>query len=742
MLQISGSRPGSIDDVYFRSREGEGHLFTLGDVVSLVKRHWPLIGAVTGAALTLCLIFLLVTTPRYSSIATILIDTRKSQPFQATSAYADSQLEGAAVESQVEVLRSDALALKVIRALKLANIPEMAGAANEVAAGEGRIGPVSSMERDALKKFSESVSVRRVGLTYVLQIEYSSDSPALSAKVANAIADAYIVGELDAKYDATKRASLWLNDRISQLREQVENSERAVQNFKAEHRLVSTGRGTINDQQLADVNNQLVQANAVLAEAQARLERIRDVARSELPDASVADALKSELITRLRGQYLDLSSKEADWSTRYGANHAAVTAVRGQMKDVRRSIAEELNRIAETYQSDVEISRARQISLQRSLDTLIEKSEVAGQAQVKLRELESTAQSIKTTYESFLRRATETAQQQTIPLTEARVISAAAEPTKRAFPRVGLFLFGSTLIGCIAGVAVALARDALDHVLRTSRQIEGFLGIECFGVIPAINGLTMVKNPVKRDSVAPTDQVLVGLMGYAISAPLSRFSETLRNVVVSRDIESARRDVQVIGLISALPGEGKTSVAFNLAQMAANSGRRTMLIDCDLRNPQLTRDLTLEMEGGILAALSGAQSLETLVWTDEKTGLNILPAGSTPDYSDAARTLSSENLKSLINVLRTGYELIIIDLPPVLPVVDAKASAHLFDGYVLVVEWGKTSKDAVAEVLSRSLPFHGLVLGTILNKANVWELRRLETDRGDAYNKYYKDVPS
>ena len=343
---------------------------SLRSFVGFVRRQFPVIAFVTLLTIALGVIYLITARPSFTAQAQLLIDARKVQIFQQQSILGDIPIDTAQVESQVEVLKSENIALSVIKNLHLTEDPEFVGS------GGGLLGtlysfvfsPIESdraasefeLNRNAMRAFQSRLTVKRIGLTYVIQISFRSYDPEHAAQIANAVADAYIVDQLEAKYQATRRASVWLQDRIKELRDQVSVAERAVVEFKTKNNIVSTGgsdKRLIGEQQVAELNSQLVIARAHTAEAQARLDRIDSVLKADSPnasvDATVADTLKSEIVSKLRSRYLELAAREADWSARYGYDHLAVVNLRNQMREIRNSIFEELKRLGETYKSDL-----------------------------------------------------------------------------------------------------------------------------------------------------------------------------------------------------------------------------------------------------------------------------------------------------------------------------------------------------------------------------------------------------
>ena len=246
----------------------------------------------------------------------------------------------------------------------------------------------------------------------------------------------------------------------------------------------------MREQQVTELNSQLVIARAQVSEASARLERIQSVLRADFPDATVdatvTDTLKNEVINKLRSQYLTLAEREADWARRYGSNHLAVINLRNQMNEIRKSILDELRRIAESYRSDYEIAKQRQMGIEQQLEQAVAESQVTNRAQVQLTELESNAQSYRTLYDDFLQRYTESVQAQSFPITEARVVTPAARPLTKSHPKSSLVLLISASGGTILGLFVGHLRDLTDRVFRTRDQVERFLGLDCLATVPKI----------------------------------------------------------------------------------------------------------------------------------------------------------------------------------------------------------------------------------------------------------------
>ena len=608
---------------------------------SLVRRQLPVFLVVIPLTTTLGLLYLLTTPSSYTAIARMVIDTRKIPAFQQTQVMGDTTIDTAAVATQVEILTSENVSLAVIKDLKLTEDPEFVGK------GTGLIGalfnlissvfdsgePVSEFElqRRALATFEDRRKITRVPLTYVMEISFRSLDRGKAAQIANAISDAYVDDQLEAKYQSTKRASVWLQDRIKSLQGDTMSSQRALVEFKQKNNIVETGGKLMNEQQMSEVTSQLILAHAATAEAKARLDRIQQVMTQEIPDASLADALKSEVIIALRQRYLEMAGREALWSKRYGADHLAAINLRSQMMELRRNIADEMGKIAQSYKSEYEISLTRESSIQKSLDSAVADSRITGKAQVQLSELESNASTSKAMYENFLQRYMEAIQEQSFPISDARLITPAAPPSRRSHPSTLIVLAVTGAGGLMLAFGFAAAREASDRVFRTGAQVENALHVNCLAMLPIVKPVAQTDANKQEDAATLAKRRRIGrsdnLLHYVVDQPFSQFTELLRSLKVVADLNSIVEVNRVIGVTSSLPNEGKSTISSNFASMIAHAGSKVILIDADLRNPSLSRNLAPGAAAGLVDVAVGRTALKEALWTDPATGLAFLPAG-------------------------------------------------------------------------------------------------------------------
>ena len=721
-------------------------------VRDFLSRQWRLIALVTGLTLIVGVAYLAFAPKKYTAQADMIIDTKRMTWAQSELQAENRFVEDASVESEIETTRSESVASAVARQLHLTEDPEFIGSGvslrsrllSWIGLGTGSEREVANDElmRRVLGTLSSNLRVTRLGRSYIEQIAYTSLNREKAATIANAFADAYIGDQLQAKFEATRRASVWLEQRIGELRQQASDAYKAVQDFKSQNSIIIGVDGKLaSEVELDQLGVALAKARADTSQARAKLDRIERVLEQRtdkesfnIPDPVVTDALNNPVITRLRQQFLDDQSKESEWSARYGADHQAARNLRAEMAALQRAIWDEISRIAESYKSELQIAKSQEESIDKRMIDVFQQSGSTRQAQVRLRELETGANTYRNIYETFLTRFTQSVQQQSFPSTEARIVTPASAPTTQSSPKTNLTLALATLIGLGLGVFLAFTREQMNRQIHTRAQLEGLLGTNCLAVLPAFGN----KRPVLRQPGAPRDSS--AFLQISDVAPFSAVAEALRYIKVAIDLHPSGG--KVIGIVSALPGEGKTTVAAGFAAFVAKSGARTLLIDGDLRNPSLSSMLGYEGVPGVLDMATENSSFRELVVTDTKYQFDFLPSSSRIKPTNSSDILISAPMRQMLKSAAKEYDYVLVDLPPILPVVDVKAAAQLFDAFLLVVEWGSTTTDDLLKAVSISPIVAERLLGAVLNKADEAILRRFEGYSDRHYNYYTNDKPT
>jgi succinoglycan biosynthesis transport protein ExoP len=729
----------------------------------VIRHQLPIMIVFMVLSMALTFLYLFTTVPTFVATASMVIDARKLQTLNPqTAASGAVNVDTSMVQTEMELLKSDNVSRAVIHKLHLTEDPEFVGQPpGFIGALINRVHGLfaspsvededqkrSQLAKSVLLSFSGKRLVNRVGQSYVMEINVQSVNPEKAAKIANAIAEAYIDDELNSKYEETRRASIWLQDRLKELRSQAAAQQQAVVDFRQKHNIVDTGTNgqLMNDQQLSQVNSQLILAQAATAEAKARYDRIQEVMKQDVPDASITDALNNQIIVKLRGEYLSLAGRMAIYSQKYGSDHLAVIALRTQMRELQHSIKDEMSKIEQSYKSDYEIALAREQSLRNSLGSAVSQTQVTNQAQVQLRELESAAQTSKALHDNFLQRYMEGVQQQSFPITEARLVGTADAPLSKSYPKTSLVLLIAVVGGAMLSFGIGALREMFDRVFRSSEQVEEELQVHCLALLPLIKtaagsspGVANLK--VTETALAhPAPSLLMrpqAMFDLVLDQPFSNFSEALRTVKVTSDLSGILKAKKAMGILSTLPNEGKSTISANYAQLIAHGGSRALLIDADLRNPTLSRQLGYDGPG-LIDVLAGWKSLEDILLLDPRSGLRFLPAGPKSNMPHTNELLASDAMKKLISGLLEAYDYLIVDLPPLIPVIDARASTNFLDAYVCVVEWGSTKVDLVRHGLSNAPEIYERLLGVVLNKVDMTTIGRYERHRSNYYYEKYR----
>lgn len=738
--------------------KNSGSDFTLADagqelvdfdrLLAIYRRQWRLVAVAVVVFLMLGIAYRVTAVPVYTASASVLIDNGAADVANQLSSLNLGGIvdDEPTVLSQVEVLKSDTIALAVVDKLDLTQNPYFAGSSASAksllvsllnvkgwfADAEVSAPDPQAIREGAAARLQAGMDIQRIGRTYVLQISYTSPSPDLAARIANGISDAYLVDKLNSKYDATKRAGDWLQQRIEDLRKSALDTDLAVQKFRAINGLIASGNGgLVSDQQLSQLNSAMIDAQADTARAQAKFDRVQSIIASGQTEAIVADVLDSSTITDLRKKYLAASKLQTEIAARLGPDHERAARLRAEMAEYERLMFGELQRIAESYKSELDVAKARERSLADSVATSTGIAAAAGETQVQLRELERTRDTYKTLYESFMARLQEATQQQTFPISNTRVISAATIPNRPSAPKTTIVLAMSMLLGGLFGVGLASVREFRDRFFRTGDQVRDELNLEYLGIAPIVP--VNRKQAIKPTGTRNTAIADGGAASYVVSHPLSAFAETMRSAKLAVDIDKSNRG-SVIGVVSSLPGEGKSTIACNFAQLLAMQGAKTLLIDGDLRNPGATRYLGGHAQEGYLEAMLENRPVEELLLIDDQTKLAFLPAVVKRRVPHSSELLGSHAMRTLLAAAQKHFDYIIIDLPPLGPVVDARAISPLLDSLLLVVEWGRTSRKVVRSTILNDSDLFEKCAGVILNKVDT---KKMKLYRSYGSSEYY-----
>jgi succinoglycan biosynthesis transport protein ExoP len=754
---------------------GPDEFIDLDRLFAAARRQARLVMLFGLLGLALGVAYLVFTPPVYTASTHILLDDNLAKFAQDTSTPPANSEAESTVLSEVEILKSNRLARVVVKAENLQNneaflnpprspVARLKAAVKSVltifaSKPESSGGSIENANiGKAIALLQQGLSAERVGRSLVIEVSFQNTDPKLAGAITRAYATAYLSEHLDANFDATQRATVWLQGRLDDLRESSQEAALEVAQFRAKAGLTEAGGELMSDQQLSDLNSQLVLAQADTANAYARYSQFKAIVDSG-PDNAVKNAtIPSEkgssnnnttLIDNMKARYLGMAKREQDISEQFGKDHPQAVALRREEADLTKQIFAELQHLTESYRNAYEVAKAREDSLRSNVDNLTGKNSKTGKDQVELRNLEQRAQSLATLYQAFLARYEQASQQSSFPIPQARVISQAGNPTSPSSPRKSMVLGLSLVLGLFAGVGFGALQEFRERFFRTGEDVRNALGLDFLGHLPSVEqGIveTTRKQPApatgNQSDQSGAETVTPRMLRVAINAPSSAFAETLRNAKLASDVVLHHTRCKVVGFVSVLPREGKTTVAANFAGLLAANGARTLLIDADLRNPGLSRSLPLLPERGLVEVIVGQQSWQSACLSDRKTKLAILPAVGNKRISHTSELISGPGMANLLEEARNIFDYIVVDLPPLGPVVDAKAFAPLADGFVMVTQWGATPRALVRSMLQVEKHIAGKMLGVVLNKTDMKSLARYGVFGGaekylDHYRSYY-----
>lgn len=673
--------------------------FDLKAFWQLLRWRGRLIVMIVAGTVMLTGLLLALLPPSYRATAVVMVDPRQPRITNSEAVIAGLGTDPLAIESQVDIIQSDALAKKVIDKLGLGSDPDFSSQSFIERLMEQLLRSDTARAEDSrlVSAFERSLAVRRRGLSYIIEISYFSRDPAKAARIANAVADAYLDDQRAAKAETAARASDWLEDRIEKMRSRVRDSERAVADYKSEHGLVDVTQGNrLINRQIEDLTQQLALNRTRTAEARARLERVQRIAQNTSDPATLAESLQSPVIAGLRGQYAAVARVEAESSALYGSQHPNLIAIKAQRADLKRQIDSEIERILAGVRNDYQVASSREATLEGELTKLKNQAEVVNSANVKLHELQREAEANRLLLEQFLNRVKETREQQSLQIAEARVVSPALTPSRSSRP-TGLLLLAGGLGGLLLSGATVLLLEKTRRGLRTPEDVQASAALQTIGYLPEAKA-TMPKKANQSSGAPGTEGQLLVKLNQLLGNPGIPYVQNLRAVQVRL---SSPRDVttgDVLLILSASAGEGKTRLARDLALVCTALGMRTLLIDA---NPQ----------SEIASRRFGAQG--SGVGSDPETGLSVLDAG-TSDFGIGQRR--HEAFAGLLDQHRANFDMIIVDTPAILSVGGDVPFLAAAERALIVIEWDKTEGPDVVQAVELLAEHGHKIDGAVLNR--------------------------
>ncbi len=706
----------------------------------LWRRRW-LIAVIVIAATGIAALISFSLTPRYTAMTNVMIEPRQSQVVEIQEVLSELPPNKETLNNEIQVIRSRRLAAQVVDKNKLIEDPEFNRALVDPSTLSLAFGWVTGLlggdetkrltpgkgsdpQREKLiDAFLNALSVKPVPFSTVMNVSVESEDPEKAARLANSLANLYLADQLKAKFEATTRATRWLGEQLAELREKVAASERAVEAYRQQSGLVrGAHRGeeavTLVDQQISELSSALISARSNRAEAGARLEQIERALKSRRGVGSSGIVLSSPLIQSLLLKESEIVGKKAELAAEFGPKHPRMMAAEAEIEDVRKKIRAEVQKVVESVRSDVEVARAREVALEKSLKVL--ESQVGNQNQkdVNLRALEREAAANRSLIEVFLVRFKETSAQADLHTPDARITSLASVPTRPSYPKkgrvIGLAFFASVFFATLLAITLEWLRRGFGSTV----QIERVTGLYALGLIPMLEG-------GRRNRPRPHD--------YVLENQSSNFAEAIRSLRFSLALTNVDNPPKTIMFTSSLPEEGKSAVALSLARLMARTGYKVLIIDCDNRHPKVHGSLKLAGNPGLVDLLVNNADLRKVIQRDEDSGAHVIAAGKTVPCP--AELLGSRLMKALLDKCAEHYDLVILDSPPVLAVSDARTLSAQVDKTVFVVQWQKTRRETAVLALNLLRESRADIAGVVLSRVDAKKHAKHGYEDSDYYHK-------
>lgn len=673
----------------------------------LNQQKW-LMMLIMSACLGAAIAYILTTKPLYTAQARILIDPLKAELFSDVRSTDDLRFTSAMIESQVEVIKSKALASAVLKSM---------GNADFIAAERNND---TAKQDEIIEDTLDGLTVSRVGETYVISVQFTSDSPKQASRYANAVADAYLTNEVKALQDVSGGALESMKVRLSELRKQMTDARLQVQKFRTENDLFEVDGRMISDEQLRNLNTELSNARNAVAAAKAQLEFSRKVVEEKNMSAAVAAAFDNDVINNIRAEYLTSKKKLAELQRTLGSSHEAVKRMRHEITEYERIVEDEMRRMMQNDANRLNVAQARANELEQEFNGLLERRAKVNAKKSELEGLENEAAVFEALYTSYLDKVQQTSQKITLPVTDSRIISVATPPTQKSHPKPLLILAAALVLGAGFSVVVGLYKGLTNDRINTVADAER-MRLRVLGTFP------MVCFTERRKSRRQVDKgefrFDTPVFSASINDSLSQQADTVRRIravwdTLDDQTNQAGGDGRLLGVVSCHEDEGKSTLAANIALSLAKSGCSVLLMDGDLRRSKIVGSLFVESPPGFGNLLFDEVDDSVAIVTEARTGLSIL----TNVGKDAAETMTmyhKEKLKSILARLRSRFRYIIVDLPPLLDSSDVFILNNELDRYLMVVEAGRTTASEVTMALEKNEIPADAVLGVVLNKSRA-----------------------
>lgn len=737
-----------------RPVEGPNELW---EWLRLLNRRKALIVGSGLIAVVLMALVIAQATPMYKASSRIMLDTRTFKVVSTEAALSSvDTLNIGAIQSELEVIQSEFLIGRVVDRLGLASNPDFNGTRppgfldtalapvrelwhsgissllapapppQQQAAQPAKPARVEDSDpgrRAAIGTVAGHLSVTLLGRTFVILVTVESTDGTMSARIANAIAEVYLADQVDNKNEANRRATEWLEERLAELRRNLQVAEESVATYRRDKGLAGSPEGSVSAQTLTDLNSKYIAAKTRRIEKESRLVALSKASLNPNEIANIAEVASNATLNGLRSQEAELTRRISEMSTQFGPAYPKLAQANAELAALRQRFLQATQSITLAIRAELDAAKSEEEELKTQVDRASVLSGATSQYEAELKQLEREAQSNRALYESFLNRFKELREQQDIQRPDARILAYAWPSGAPSSPQYKTGLFAAFLVGCLLGMAGAIAAEKLDRVFRSASQVEKATGVAVLGMVP------LVRNTIGQRA---------SIVGQILDKTTSSAAEAMRAVFTAISLSNLDRPARVIAVTSSTPGEGKTTFAAALGGLLTkmNASRRVLLVDLDLRQAKLAVALGLNDRGGTIDEyLMGTKTIDQCIQRQAMSGVDYICAS--PNTPNAPEILESHAMKAALATFSERYDLVILDSPPVMAVSDARIISQLADYTIFIVHWARTPRDVVKTAVAALLNVTDRV-GIVINKVNLAKHALYEYgDYGDYYSRYH-----
>lgn len=648
------------------------------------------------------------------------------------------------LRTQYTILTSDSLAERVIdqlhldalgefNALKWWSLERLTGAPRKqtFAVGPASAAHDSEVYQRVLERFQDRLSIEPVSRSRLVTVRFDSRNAELSARIANTLADDYIDQSLEARWTATQKATDWLSQQLVGVKAKLEKSEEQLQDYARHNGLVflENDKGAsenVANERLQQLQEELTRTQAGRYEKESVYRLVQSGDYGSLPGV-----VENKLIQDLSERLAELKREMAQLSTKFNAEYPRVKEIQSQIDEIEATLNEERQRAADKITNEYSAAVQREELVKQALGEQQKQVNVIAEKAVQYNILKREVETNKQLYEGLLQRLKEAGVSASLKASNIRLVDSAEPPAKPAKPRIPLNLALAALLGLGLGISTAFLQERLDDTLKGADDVERLFGLSALALIPSVHSLNGDRPGVRKlfDRTLRLKSTHNGHNGTA-SNPAARWNridqsekpqaalvEAFRSLRASVLLSTADHPPGSLLITSTQPGEGKTTIATNLAISLAQLGQRVLLVDADLRFPSLQRLFCIRESHGLVSYLTGQQDWRAAVGPSGSPGLDLLLCGPVPP--NPAELLSSKSMGAFLNAARSEYGFVILDSSPLLTLADSRILASLVDGVLFVVKSGATPREQVIQSQSSIRSAGANLIGVVLNNVSL-----------------------